>query len=365
MWTLDWVDGTGTRRRQALSTDKRVAEQMRIQLVAERDLQLGGLDLSLRELAGRHLEDLATRATETHVQNIRGILDRAVAALPGMASELRPYDLVRYRGTLVEAGVANRTANHHVSRLTTLLRWGAKMGLISHSPVGEIDKLPEREKDKRYRRRAMSEQEIQRFLAALAQDDREAPVAGRHVNRPRVPQLPFFAALIATGARYGELRQLRWCDVDLFGRTVLIRADTAKSGKERVIPIAEDTAASLTALRAVHCKLFGSVPTTGLVFLSPNGGPWCRPSNNVNRILRRVLDRAGIPRLDDRGRKLDLHALRHTCASRLARAKVGLVQAQHLLGHADPKLTARVYSHIELEDLRAAVQPLPRMKDVG
>ena len=87
----------------------------------------------------------------------------------------------------------------------------------------------------------------------------------------------------------------------------------------------------------------------------------------MNRILRRVLDAAGIPRLDDRGRKVDLHALRHTCASRLARAQVGLVKAQNLLGHADPKLTARVYSHVDVEDLRDAVLPLPpaRAREVG
>ena len=33
--------------------------------------------------------------------------------------------------------------------------------------------------------------------------------------------------------------------------------------------------------------------------------------------------------------------------------------AQRLLGHSDPKLTAKVYSHFEVEDLRAAVLPLP------
>jgi site-specific recombinase XerD len=34
---------------------------------------------------------------------------------------------------------------------------------------------------------------------------------------------------------------------------------------------------------------------------------------------------------------------------------VGLVQAQHLLGHSDPKLTARIYTHVGVEDLREAV----------
>ena len=29
---------------------------------------------------------------------------------------------------------------------------------------------------------------------------------------------------------------------------------------------------------------------------------------------------------------------------------------QRMLGHSDPKLTARVYTHLEVEDLRAAVE---------
>jgi integrase len=47
---------------------------------------------------------------------------------------------------------------------------------------------------------------------------------------------------------------------------------------------------------------------------------------------------------------------RRTFASRLARTGAGLAQAQRLLGHADPKLTARVYAHLGVEDLRGAVE---------
>jgi integrase len=42
----------------------------------------------------------------------------------------------------------------------------------------------------------------------------------------------------------------------------------------------------------------------------------------------------------------------------LARANAGLTQAQVLLGHADPKLTAAIYTHHEEADLRAAVDKL-------
>lgn len=41
---------------------------------------------------------------------------------------------------------------------------------------------------------------------------------------------------------------------------------------------------------------------------------------------------------------------------------VGLAQAQRLLGHSDPKLTASIYTHIEPEDLRDAVEGLPAVR---
>ena len=76
------------------------------------------------------------------------------------------------------------------------------------------------------------------------------------------------------------------------------------------------------------------------------------------RIFDRLLDAAGIPRLDDQGRKLDVHSLRHTAASRYASKGVGLVHLQRILGHRDPKLTAQVYTHLGVDDLRAAMQRL-------
>ena len=45
--------------------------------------------------------------------------------------------------------------------------------------------------------------------------------------------------------------------------------------------------------------------------------------------------------------------------TRLARAGAGLVQTQRLLGHSDPKLTAQVYTHLDVEDLRGSVECLP------
>ncbi|MCK6449024.1 MAG: hypothetical protein L6Q99_21725 [Planctomycetes bacterium] len=51
-------------------------------------------------------------------------------------------------------------------------------------------------------------------------------------------------------------------------------------------------------------------------------------------------------------------ALASFFATRRARLGVPLVPAQRLLGHSDPTFTARAYSHVEVEDLRAAVELL-------
>jgi len=77
------------------------------------------------------------------------------------------------------------------------------------------------------------------------------------------------------------------------------------------------------------------------------------------------LKRAGIPEADELGRSVVIHSTRHTFASQLGRAGVGLVQAQRLLGHSTPELTAQVYTRLGIDDLRAAVerlQPVPRRR---
>ena len=95
---------------------------------------------------------------------------------------------------------------------------------------------------------------------------------------------------------------------------------------------------------------------TGPVFLSPEARPLSRATNNIMRVFDRLLEAAGIAREDEHGRKLDVHALRHTAASRFARNGAPLAVTQRILGHSDPKLTARVYVHLGVEEMRGVVE---------
>lgn len=80
------------------------------------------------------------------------------------------------------------------------------------------------------------------------------------------------------------------------------------------------------------------------VFLSPEGCAQACHTVNLTRVLHRLLEAAGIDRFDAQGRRIDIHALRHSAASRFARTGVPLAVAQRILGHSDVQMTARVYT---------------------
>ena len=55
-----------------------------------------------------------------------------------------------------------------------------------------------------------------------------------------------------TGARMGEILNLRWRQVDLKGRTVNLDPGTTKNDQPRTIPLARELVGALKALKAIH-----------------------------------------------------------------------------------------------------------------
>ena len=56
-----------------------------------------------------------------------------------------------------------------------------------------------------------------------------------------------------------------------------------------------------------------------------------------------------------------MSTLRHTTATLLLRAGVDLHRVQRILRHKDVKLTTDTYGHLQVEDLRAAINTLPAL----
>jgi integrase len=373
-WTLRWSDERGVRRQKSLSTDRRIAERRMREIIHRRDLALEGVgvdgrDIALSELARLYLDELRSRCTDEHYTNSKSIIERALVGVGvHRVGDLLPLHALKYRTHLVSQGAAARTANLAIDRLSAMLAWGVKAGLLHKNPLAQIDRLRDTGGHARYQRRALSADEITRLLEAVDAEDREqaarvrAEAASRSARTMRhrgvrVPQRLLFQALIETGARWGELTATTWADLDADKAVLRLRAPTTKARKQRLIPLRRALVDELLALRPVHAASRGrAVVASDRILLTPEGADWSRPTNNAARILHRAFERAGIERVDSVGHKLDLHALRHSAATRWARSGVPLVHAQALLGHSDVRLTSKVYTHVAVEDLRGAVE---------
>jgi integrase len=379
-WLLDYVKSDGSRVRQILARDRRVAERLRGELIAKRDLEMAGLgpiegqDRTLASLAEIYVADLALRSSRMHLSNVRSRLARVLRSIRARrVRDLRPHMLLEYRAQRVAAGVGHATVNYEVKHVRSMLNWAQKNGLIAENPVPSIKPLPLDRGHLRRRRRAMSDREIDAFLAAARDDDKATQeyvsalktiaggTKGKTYNerqRPlRVKQFPLWFAFLETGARYRELTSTCWGDFNEAARTVTLRSETTKNGKGRTIPLRAELVQEIVSLRSIHERVLGRpLRTEDRIFRSPEGLPWPAHSRTLLLHLWRILKRAGIERVDARGEVIDVHSLRHTCASRLARSNVPITTTQRILGHSSIELTSRYYVHVGVEDLRGAVE---------
>src|SRR5262249_31721637 len=159
--------------RKLLSTDRRVAERMLADLIRERDLALSGLggeigqDRSLSEIKGEYLADLKGRVSATHYDGVSSRLARIIEGLGARTVRRVQADaVVRFRSQRLRDGAANRTANFEVGALKGMFNWAVQTGLVHHNPLLSLKRLPEGDAYQRYWRRALTEDEIARFLKA-------------------------------------------------------------------------------------------------------------------------------------------------------------------------------------------------------
>lgn len=82
-----------------------------------------------------------------------------------------------------------------------------------------------------------------------------------------------------------------------------------------------------------------------------------RPIGIFRPSMNRLFGRAGI-------QGVTLHGLRKTFCSLLARHGAHPKEAQTLLGHADVRLTMEIYTEVQTDQLRHAVNLLPTIRDL-
>src|SRR5262249_55676280 len=127
------------------------------------------------------------------------------------------------------------------------------------------------------------------------------------------------------------------------GNSVAIRADLAADLRGW---LADRLAAVQADARRRGEPIPARLPRETPVFDGPAG---------LLRTFNRDLRAAGIPKRDDRGRTLDVHALRTTFGTLLSKGGVPLRTAQAAMRHSDPSLTANVYTDPRLLDVAGAL----------
>jgi integrase-like protein len=110
-----------------------------------------------------------------------------------------------------------------------------------------------------------------------------------------------------------------------------------------VLPLRADLAADLATFMAGMSKLAPPFPFS---------------KNRATDALKEDLAAASIPYQTERG-YADVHSLRVTFGTSLARAGVPLVEAQRLMRHHDPALTANVYTDLRAVEAAVSVEKLP------
>lgn len=179
--------------------------------------------------------------------------------------------------------------------------------------------------------KAISVEDTERLLEAADFDKTPLSVRDRAL----------LEVLYGTGARISEAVGLDIDDLDLSGRTVLLRG---KGGKQRLVPLGSYAAKALEAyLVRVRPELAQHGRGTPKVFLNSRGGPLSRQS--AWTVLRSAADKAGL------STDISPHTLRHSFATHLMEGGADVRVVQELLGHASVT-TTQIYTLVTVDQLR-------------
>jgi integrase len=180
-----------------------------------------------------------------------------------------------------------------------------------------------------------------------------------------------------TGARRGELLNLRWEDVRLdapasirIRGTVSVVAGrrvegTTKSGRERTVSIDAETAEVLRRHRKAQDEdldIAGDSWVVGSHVFRMQIGAQLYP-DTVSALMAKLIAGHNAEHPDNRLRPIRFHDLRHTHATLLLRAGVPVHVVAARLGHREPSITLRVYAHVLDDQATGAAEVFAQAMD--
>jgi integrase len=274
----------------------------------------------------------AAATAERYKQVKREFLESLGSRARLSLAHITATDIRRYRDAELAAGKSPKTANISVKIVSAAFNAALRQAYIANNPCTALESLPEQTAE----RSTFTPEEIGKLVAAAEGDWKGLILLG------------YF-----TGGRLRDLANLRWNAIDL--KRQLITFTPSKTGKPVAIPLHPDLERHLLAS-----------PGIGKALLFPRlAGSGTGGKTGLSGQFAAIMDKAGIVATVTRHTKegranknLSFHSLRHSFNSGMANAGISQEVRQRLTGHASAEMN-KIYTHHELEPLRAAISSLP------
>ena len=235
-----------------------------------------------------------------------------------------------------KGGLSPASIRRHKNILRQTMEEAVKNGLLLANPCAGLI-LP---KSERFEANFYTAEQLQRLFDAI----RDKPI------------YPLVKITSIYGLRRSELLGLKWDSIDFERKTLTIRhtvskvttvvekdkTKTASSYRSfPLVPEAEEIFRAAKQAEQRNRRLFGrDYQNNNYVFKWPDGHPF--PPDYVTRKFVALLKKNDLP-------LIRFHELRHSCASLLLSSGFGLKDVQEWLGHADIKMTANIYGHLDIK----------------
>ena len=238
---------------------------------------------------------------------------------------IAPADVLAYRAHLHQTeGLTPNTVNRRLTGLRAFFDWAVETGRLAVSPAASVRGV----RAAKTPPRSLSPAQEQRLLDALAQAPCRLSPRPQEARQRALRDRAIVLLLLRAGLRVLETVRLNLDDVSLSAEGGVVRVREGKGGRSRAVPLPPEARAALEAYRAAR-------PAGESDRLFPGQRGPLTP-RQVQRILKRVARRAGLPPQEVTG-----HTLRHTCARNLLAAGLPLEEVARRMGYASLATAAR------------------------
>jgi integrase len=352
-WQIRYRDETGKERRESTKTrNKEIAQN----ILAQREKEVERIKMGIA--SRQEINQQNSQNLNDLLKKYRNKMTAEGVSESWIKESLRKINLVAQYKNIenikdlsrenIEAYIANeikekkktpKTINAVRTVLSAFFEWAVDCEYVSKNPAKKIKKLNENIGRKKIRR-SFSEDELNRiFDAAKKRKYRKKNKAEENIL--------IYRLLVGMGLRSTELSLARPHQINFEQNRFTVIPEHTKNKEPDVLPIRPDLAKDLKA----WIERFG-IAQDQRIFTFNRG--------TIRNAFLRDLAAAGIPQKNPDGRSVDVHSLRRTFGTMLARAGVPLTTTQRLMRHSTPELTAKLYIDVEPIEMATAIEKLPR-----